>query len=98
MGNNDNNDSRLTLWGGASLMILVLGFITDYKLCLSMLFASITILFSIGMIMPKDIDLKENFNFFDNLDEGCQVLGAILLALFVSFMYLTILYYKMIMI
>lgn len=97
MDNNDNN-SRLTLWGGVSLMVLVLGFIADYKLCLAMLFASITILSLIGAIMPKDIDIRENFNFFDNFDESCQVLGAILLALFVSFMYLTILYYKIIMI
>ena len=96
MDNNNNRNSDMSLVNVISFIILCIGFIVNFNLCLAMMLAFITIGLLCLMIFPNGIVLNEDLNLLNDLEKHNQRLTSIIITLLICSIYLTAIFYNII--
>lgn len=96
MDNNNNRNSDMSLVNVISFIMLCIGFIVNFNLCLAMMLAFITIGLLCLMIFPNGIVLNEDLNLLNDLEKHNQRLVSIIITLLIFSIYLTVIFYNII--
>lgn len=96
MDNNNNRNSDMSLVNVISFIILCIGFIVNFNLCLAMMLAFITAGLLCLMIFPNGIVLNEDLNLLNDLEKHNQRLTSIIITLLICSIYLTAIFYNII--
>ena len=96
MDNNNNRNSDMSLVNVISFIMLCIGFIVNFNLCLAMMLAFITVGLLCLMIFPNGIVLNEDLNLLNDLEKHNQRLVSIIITLLIFFIYLTVIFYNII--
>ena len=96
MDNNNNRNSDMSLVNVISFIMLCIGFIINFNLCLAMMLAFITVGLLCLMIFPNGIVLNEDLNLLNDLEKHNQRLVSIIITLLIFFTYLTVIFYNII--
>ena len=96
MDNNNNRNSDMSSVNVISFIMLCIGFIVNFNLCLAMMLAFITVGLLCLMIFPNDIVLNEDLNLLNDLEKHNQRLVSIIITLLSCSIYLTVIFYNII--
>ena len=96
MDNNNNRNSDMSSVNVISFIMLCIGFIINFNLCLAMMLAFITVGLLCLMIFPNDIVLNEDLNLLNDLEKHNQRLTSIIITLLICSIYLTAIFYNII--
>ena len=96
MDNNNNRNSDMSLVNAISFIMLCIGFIVNFNLCLAMMLAFITVGLLCFMGFPNSIDLSDYLNLLNDLEKHNQRLVSIIITLLIFFTYLTVIFYNII--
>lgn len=96
MDNNNNRNSDMSLVNVISFIMLCIGFIVNFNLCLAMMLAFITVGLLCFMGFPNSIDLSDYLNLLNDLEKHSQRLASIIITLLIFFTYLTVIFYNII--
>ena len=96
MDNNNNRNSDMSSVNVISFIMLCIGFIINFNLCLSMMLAFITVGLLCFMVFPNSVDLSEYLNLLNDLEKHNQRLVSIIITLLIFFTYLTVIFYNII--
>ena len=96
MDNNNNRNSDMSLVNVISFIMLCIGFIVNFNLCLAMMLAFITVGLLCFMVFPNSVDLSEDLNLLNDLEKHNQRLVSIIITLLIFFTYLTVIFYNII--
>lgn len=96
MDNNNNRNSNMSIVNVISFIMLCIGFIVNFNLCLAMMLAFITVGLLYFMVFPNGIDLSEDLNLLNDLEKHSQRLASIIITLLIFSIYLTVIFYNII--
>ena len=96
MDNNNNRNSNMSIVNVMSFIMLCIGFIVNFNLCLAMMLAFITVGLLCLMIFPNGVDLSEDLNQLNDLEKYSQRLASIIITLLICSIYLTAIFYNII--
>ena len=96
MDNNNNRNSNMSIVNVMSFIMLCIGFIVNFNLCLAMMLAFITVGLLCFMGFPNSVDLSEYLNQLNDLEKHNQRLVSIIITLLIFFIYLTVIFYNII--
>ena len=96
MYNNNNLNSNMSIVNVMSFIMLCIGFIVNFNLCLAMMLAFITVGLLCFMGFPNSVDLSEYLNLLNDLEKHNQRLVSIIITLLIFFIYLTVIFYNII--
>ena len=96
MDNNNNRNSDMSLVNVISFIMLCIGFIVNFNLCLAMMLAFITVGLLCFMVFPNGIVLNEDLNLLNDLEKYNQRLTSIIIILLICSIYLTAIFYNII--
>lgn len=96
MDNNNNRNSNMSIVNVISFIMLCIGFIVNFNLCLAMMLAFITVGLLCFMVFPNGIDLSEDLNLLNDLEKHSQRLASIIITLLIFSIYLTVIFYNII--
>lgn len=96
MDNNNNRNSNISIVNVMSFIMLCIGFIVNFNLCLAMMLAFITVGLLCFMGFPNSVDLSEYLNLLNDLEKHNQRLVSIIITLLIFFIYLTVIFYNII--
>lgn len=96
MDNNNNRNSNMSIVNVMSFIMLCIGFIVNFNLCLAMMLAFITVGLLCFMVFPNGIDLSEDLNLLNDLEKHSQRLASIIITLLIFSIYLTVIFYNII--
>ena len=96
MDNNNNRNSNMSIVNVMSFIMLCIGSIVNFNLCLAMMLAFITVGLLCLMIFPNDIVLNEDLNLLNDLEKYNQRLTSIIITLLICSIYLTAIFYNII--
>ena len=96
MDNNNNRNSNMSLVKVILFIMLCIGFIVNFNLCLAMMLAFITVGLLSLMIFPNGVDLSEDLNQLNDLEKYSQRLASIIITLLICSIYLTAIFYNII--
>ena len=96
MDNNNNRNSDRPLVNVILFMMLCIGFIVNFKLCLAMMLAFITVGLVCFMVFPNSVDLSGYLNLLNDLEKPNQRLVSIIITLLIFSIYLTVIFYNII--
>lgn len=96
MDNNNNRNSNMSIVNVISFIMLCIGFIVNFNLCLAMMLAFITVGLLCFMVFPNGIDLSEDLNLLNDLEKHSQRLVSIIITLLIFSIYLTVIFYNII--
>ena len=96
MDNNNNRNSNMSIVNVMSFIMLCIGFIVNFNLCLAMMLAFITVGLLCFMGFPNSVDLSEYLNLLNDLEKHNQRLVSIIITLLIFFTYLTVIFYNII--
>ena len=96
MDNNNNRNSDMSLVNVISFIMLSIGFIVNFNLCLAMMLAFMTVGLLCLMIFPNGIVLNEDLNLLNDLEKHNQRLTSIIITLLICSIYLTAIFYNII--
>lgn len=96
MDNNNNRNSDMSLVNVISFIMLCIGFIVNFNLCLAMMLAFITVGLLCFMGFPNSIDLSDYLNLLNDLEKHNHRLVSIIITLLIFFTYLTVIFYNII--
>ena len=96
MDNNNNRNSNMSIVNVMSFIMLCIGFIVNFNLCLAMMLAFITVGLLCFMGFPNSIDLSDYLNLLNDLEKHNQRLVSIIITLLIFFTYLTVIFYNII--
>lgn len=96
MDNNNNRNSNMSLVKVILFIMLCIGFIVNFNLCLAMMLAFITVGLLCLMAFPNGVDLSEDLNQLNDLEKYSQRLASIIITLLICSIYLTAIFYNII--
>ena len=96
MDNNNNRNSDRPLVNVILFIMLSIGFIVNFNLCLAMMLAFITAGLLCFMGFPNSVDLSGYLNLLNDLEKPNQRLVSIIITLLIFFIYLTVIFYNII--
>ena len=96
MDNNNNRNSNMSIVNVMSFIMLCIGSIVNFNLCLAMMLAFITVGLLCFMGFPNSVDLSEYLNLLNDLEKHNQRLVSIIITLLIFFIYLTVIFYNII--
>lgn len=96
MDNNNNRNSDIPLVNVILFIMLCIGFIVNFNLCLAMILAFITVGLLCFMVFPNGIDLSEDLNQLNDLEKYSQRLASIIITMLIFSIYLTVIFYNII--
>ena len=96
MDNNNNRNSDMSLVNVISFIMLCIGSIVNFNLCLAMMLAFITVGLLCFMVFPNSVDLSEDLNLLNDLEKHSQRLASIIITLLIFSIYLTVIFYNII--
>ena len=96
MDNNNNRNSNMSIVNVMSFIMLCIGFIVNFNLCLAMMLAFITVGLLCFMGFPNSVDLSEYLNLLNDFEKHNQRLVSIIITLLIFFIYLTVIFYNII--
>ena len=96
MDNNNNRNSDRPLVNVILFIMLCIGFIVNFNLCLAMMLAFITVGLVCFMVFPNGADLSEYLNLLNDLEKPNQRLVSIIITLLIFSIYLTVIFYNII--
>ena len=96
MDNNNNRNSDKPLVNIILFMMLCIGFIVNFNLCLAMMLAFITVGLVCFMVFPNSVDLSGYLNLLNDLEKHNQRLVSIIITLLIFFIYVTVIFYNII--
>ena len=96
MDNNNNRNSDMSLVNVISFIMLCIGFIVNFNLCLAMMLAFITVGLLCFMGFPNSIDLSDYLNLLNDLEKHNQRLVSLIIPVLIFFTYLTVIFYNII--
>ena len=96
MDNNNNRNSDRPLVNVILFMMLCIGFIVNFNLCLAMMLAFITVGLVCFMVFPNSVDLSGYLNLLNDLEKPNQRLVSIIITLLIFSIYLTVIFYNLI--
>ena len=96
MDNNNNRNSNMSIVNVMSFIMLCIGSIVNFNLCLAMMLAFITVGLLCFMGFPNSIDLSDYLNLLNDLEKHNQRLVSIIITLLIFFTYLTVIFYNII--
>ena len=96
MDNNNNRNSDMSLVNAISFIMLCIGFIVNFNLCLAMMLSFITVGLLCFMVFPNSVDLSEYLNLLNDLEKHNQRLVSIIITLLIFSIYLTVIFYNII--
>ena len=96
MDNNNNRNSNMSIVNVMSFIMLCIGFIVNFNLCLAMMLAFITVGLICFMGFPNSVDLSEYLNLLNDLEKHSQRLASIIITLLIFSIYLTVIFYNII--
>ena len=96
MDNNNNRNSNMSIVNVMSFIMLCIGSIVNFNLCLAMMLAFITVGLLCFMGFPNSIDLSDYLNLLNDLEKHNQRLVSIIITLLIFFIYLTVIFYNII--
>lgn len=96
MDNNNNRNSDRPLVNVILFMMLCIGFIVNFNLCLAMMLAFITVGLVCFMVFPNSVDLSGYLNLLNDLEKPNQRLVSIIITLLIFSIYLTVIFYNVI--
>lgn len=96
MDNNNNRNSNMSLVNAISFIMLCIGFIVNFNLCLAMMLAFITVGPLCFMVFPNGVDLSEDLNLLNDLEKYSQRLASIIITMLIFSIYLTVIFYNII--
>lgn len=94
MDNNNNRNSDRPLVNVILFIMLCIGFIVNFNLCLAMMLAFITVGLVCFMVFPNSVDLSGYLNLLNDLEKPNQRLVSIIITLLIFFIYLTVIFYN----
>ena len=94
MDNNNNRNSDRPLVNVILFIMLSIGFIVNFNLCLAMMLAFITVGLVCFMVFPNSVDLSEYLNLLNDLEKHNQRLVSIIITLLIFSIYLTVIFYN----
>ena len=94
MDNNNNRNSDRPLVNVILFMMLCIGFIVNFNLCLAMMLAFITVGLVCFMVFPNSVDLSGYLNLLNDLEKPNQRLVSIIITLLIFSIYLTVIFYN----
>ena len=96
MDNNNNRNSDMSLVNVILFVMLCIGFIVNFNLCLAMMLAFITVGLLCFMVFPNGVDLSEDLNQLNDLEKYSQRLASIIITMLIFSIYLTVIFYNII--
>ena len=96
MDNNNNRNSDRPLVNVILFIMLSIGFIVNFNLCLAMMLAFIKVGLLCFMEFPNSVDLSEYLNLLNDLEKPNQRLVSIIITLLSCSIYLTVIFYNII--
>ena len=96
MDNNNNRNSNMPLVNVILFIMLCIGFIVNFNLCLAMMLAFITVGLLCFMTFPNGVDLSEDLNQLNDLEKYSQRLASIIITMLIFSIYLTVIFYNII--
>ena len=96
MDNNNNRNSNMSIVNVMSFIMLCIGSIVNFNLCLAMMLAFITVGLLCFMVFPNSVDLSEYLNLLNDLEKHNQRLVSIIITLLIFSIYLTVIFYNII--
>lgn len=96
MDNNNNRNSNMSIVNVMSFIMLCIGSIVNFNLCLAMMLAFITVGLLCFMGFPNSVDLSEYLNLLNDLEKHNQRLVSIIITLLIFSIYLTVIFYNII--
>ena len=96
MDNNNNRNSDRPLVNVILFIMLSIGFIVNFNLCLAMMLAFITVGLVCFMVFPNSVDLSGYLNLLNDLEKPNQRLVSIIITLLIFSIYLTVIFYNLI--
>lgn len=96
MDNNNNRNSNMPLVNVILFIMLCIGFIVNFNLCLAMMLAFITVGLLCFMAFPNGVDLSEDLNQLNDLEKYSQRLASIIITMLIFSIYLTVIFYNII--
>ena len=94
MDNNNNRNSDRSLVNVILFIMLSIGFIVNFNLCLAMMLAFITVGLVCFMVFPNSVDLSGYLNLLNDLEKPNQRLVSIIITLLIFSIYLTVIFYN----
>ena len=94
MDNNNNRNSNMSIVNVMSFIMLCIGFIVNFNLCLAMMLAFITVGLVCFMVFPNSVDLSGYLNLLNDLEKPNQRLVSIIITLLIFSIYLTVIFYN----
>ena len=94
MDNNNNRNSDRPLVNVILFIMLSIGFIVNFNLCLAMMLAFITVGLVCFMVFPNSVDLSGYLNLLNDLEKPNQRLVSIIITLLIFSIYLTVIFYN----
>ena len=94
MDNNNNRNSDRPLVNVILFIMLSIGFIVNFNLCLAMMLAFITVGLVCFMVFPNSADLSGYLNLLNDLEKPNQRLVSIIITLLIFSIYLTVIFYN----
>lgn len=94
MDNNNNRNSNMSIVNVMSFIMLCIGSIVNFNLCLAMMLAFITVGLLCFMGFPNSVDLSEYLNLLNDLEKHNQRLVSIIITLLIFSIYLTVIFYN----
>ena len=94
MDNNNNRNSDRPLVNVILFIMLSIGFIVNFNLCLAMMLAFITVGIVCFMVFPNSVDLSGYLNLLNDLEKPNQRLVSIIITLLIFSIYLTVIFYN----
>ena len=94
MDNNNNRNSDRPLVNVILFIMLCIGFIVNFNLCLAMMLAFITVGLVCFMVFPNSVDLSGYLNLLNDLEKPNQRLVSIIITLLIFSIYLTVIFYN----
>ena len=96
MDNNNNRNSNMSIVNVMSFIMLCIGFIVNFNLCLAMMVAFVTVGLLCYMGGPNSVELSEYLNVLNDIEKHNQRLVSIIITLLIFFIYLTVIFYNII--
>ena len=94
MDNNNNSNSDRPLVNVILFIMLSIGFIVNFNLCLAMMLAFITVGLVCFMVFQNSVDLSGYLNLLNELEKPNQRLVSIIITLLIFSIYLTVIFYN----
>lgn len=93
--NNRKYNEITTFLNTFSVVIVIIGFFVNNSLFIAMIASFLITIIMVTAILPKDIDINNNIDIFNNIEESGKILATMISTALAIFVWLTIIIYNL---